>query len=80
MKGIFRSSEYSSFLDECDHIPLSDCIFPLGKRILHWSVTQGLPLLTRMNNFIIRLLVGCDGLDTDASRFRIRTSTNVAPT
>ena len=80
MKGIFQSSEYSSFLDECDYLPLSDCVFPLGKPIFHWSVTHGLPLLTRMNNFRIRLLVGCNGLEADASRFHIHTSTNVTPT
>ena len=79
MKGLFRSSEYLAFLDECDHLPLSDCVFPLGKPILHWSVTHGLPLLTRKNNFRIRLLVGCDGLEADAGRFRYRTFTGVSP-
>ena len=80
MKGLFRSSEYLAFLDECDHLPLSDCVFPLGKPILHWSVTHGLPLLTRKNNFRIRLLVSCDGLEADAGRFRYRTFTGVSPT
>ena len=80
MKGLFRSSEYLAFLDECDHLPLSDCVFPLGKPILHWSVTHGLPILTRKNNFRIRLLVGCDCLEADAGRFHYRTFTGVSPT
>ena len=32
-----------------------------------------------MNNFRIRLLVGCDGLEADAGRFRYRTFTDVSP-
>ena len=56
----------------CDHLPLSDCLLRLGKPIPHWSVTHGLPKLTRLNDFRIRLLVGCDGLEADVSQFRRR--------
>ena len=41
------ATEYSSFLDSCDHLPLSSCPFRLGRPIPHWSVTQGLRQLTR---------------------------------
>ena len=40
----------------------------------HWSSTVGEPKLTRMNNFQIRLLVGCDALEQNASRFRTRNN------
>ena len=72
MKGLTLSAEYSSFLDECVHLPLSDCLLSLGKPAPHWSITRGLPQMTRKNNFRIRLLVCCDGLEADASRFRKR--------
>ena len=72
VKNLTLTAEYSSFLDVCDHLPLSDCLLRLGKPIPHWSVTRGLPKLTRLNNFRIRLLVGCDGLEADASWFRRR--------
>ncbi len=31
------------------------------------------------SNFRVRLLVGCDGLELDASRFRYRTNQNISP-
>ena len=72
MKTLSRSLEYSAFLDKCSQLPLSEYLLTLGKPIPHWSVTIGLPKLTRLNNFRIRLLVGCDGLEADACRFRAR--------
>ena len=41
-------------------------------------MTRGLPKLTRWNNFRIRLLVSCDGLEADASRFRMRSNSTTA--
>ena len=73
VKNLTLSAEYSSFLDQCDHLPLTNCSLRMGKPIPHWSATRGLPMLTRLNNFRIRLLVGCDGLEADASRFRKRS-------
>ena len=73
LKGLLSSLDYSAFLDDRSHLPVSDCPFTLGKPLPHWSITRGLPSLTRMNNFRIRLLVGCDGLEADASRFRYRS-------
>ena len=69
MKRLLLSSEYSAFLDSCDHFLLSNCLVRLGKPIPHWMVTHGLPRLTRWNNFRIRLLVGCHGLEEDTCRF-----------
>ena len=71
VKSLTMSAKYSSFLNQCDHLPLSGCSLRLGKPIPHWSVTCGLPKLTHWNNFCIRLLVGCDDLEADASRFRM---------
>ena len=65
--------EFLSFSDTCDTIPLSRCDINLGKPIPHWQITRGQPTLTRKNNFRIRLLVGCDGLEQDANRFRHRS-------
>ena len=57
------------FLDSCDNLPLPDCLVRLGKPIPHWMVTHGLPRLTCWNNFRIRLLAGCHGLEVDACHF-----------
>ena len=51
---------------------LLNCLLFVGKPAQHWNSTRGLPALTRLNNFRIRLLVGCNGLEADASRFRCR--------
>ncbi len=40
----------------------------------HWKVTLGDPKLTRLNNFRIRLIVGCGGLGKDTARFRVRNT------
>ena len=53
MKGLFSSLEYCAFLDVCNHLPVSDCIFTLRQPFPHWSITRGLPILTRINNFRI---------------------------
>ena len=42
-----------------------------------WSSTVGNVRLTRLNNFRIHLLVGCDGLEKDAARFRSRQQPDV---
>ena len=57
---------------DCSHLPISQCSFELDKPLSHWSITRNLPTLTRRNNFRIRLLVACDGLEHDACRFRTR--------
>ena len=69
-KQVTLSAEYLLFLEVCDHLPLSNCLLSVGMPARHWHSTLGLPALTRLNNFRIRLLVGCDGLEADASRFR----------
>ena len=46
---------------------------------LHWKVTVGDPKLTRKNNFRIRLLTGCDGLEHDAAHFRTRSHYGALP-
>ena len=62
----FLETHESSFLGSCE--------LHLLKPAPHWGVTVGDPALTRLNNFRIRLLVGCDGLEHDAARFRHRTT------
>ena len=62
------------FMEICGSLLLGSCDLKLLKPAPHWKVTLGDPALTRLNNFRIRLLVGCDGLEQDASRFRRRTT------
>ena len=73
---LLLSTEYSLFLNSCDNLPLSDCLVRLGKPIPHWMVTHVLPKMTCRNNFCIRLLVGCHGLEVDACRFHRRMQSN----
>ena len=68
-------TSYLTFLEECNDCYASQCAFKPHCPAPHWKVTIGDPKLTRLNNFRIRLLVGCDGLEADASRFRSRTTT-----
>ena len=76
VKRLLFSTEYSLLLDSCDNLPLSDCLVRLGKPIPHWMVTHGLPRITCWNNFHIRLLVGCHGLEVDACCFCRRMLSN----
>ena len=71
-------TSYLTFLEKCDDCYVSQCAFKPLHTAPHWKVTIGDPKLTRLNNFRIRLLVGCDGLEADATHFRSRT-TNAQP-
>ena len=51
------------FLEEWDAYHLSSHSLNLLKPAPHWAVTVGDVKMTRLNNFRIRLLVGCDGLE-----------------
>ena len=62
------------FLESCEDYHISSCDIKMLRPLPHWSSTVGEPKLTRMNNFRIRLLVGCDGLEQDASCFRTRNN------
>ena len=72
VKCLLHTNALLSHQLDCSHLPISQCSFELGKPLPLWSVTRSLPILTRRNNFRIRLLVGCDGLEHDVCRFRIR--------
>ena len=61
-----------SLTNECSNLPIGLCDLPLGKPAPHWAATLADIHRTRRNNFRIRLLTGCDGLEADASRFRLR--------
>ena len=71
-------TSYLTFLEECDDCYVSQCAFKPLHPAPHWKVTIGDPKLTRLDNFRIHLLVGCDRLEADATRFRSR-STNAQP-
>ena len=58
----------------------SSCLIadlPLGKPSHHWSSTLLHRQATSRTNFRIRMLVGCDGLEADALRFRRRMNGTV---
>ena len=59
-------------VDSCGKAYISQCDLKLLRPAPHLSVTVGDLNLTRINNFRVRLLVGCDGLEKDVSRFRTR--------
>ena len=65
---------YLTFVEDCDSYPVSDCCHTkIGQPLPQWVVTIGDAKRTRANNLLIRLLVGCDGLESDAARFRSRS-------
>ena len=67
-------TSYLTFLTECNGCYASQCAFKPHHPAPHWKVTIGDPKLTHLNNFRVRLLVGCDGLEADAAHFRSRTT------
>ena len=56
----------------CNHLPVSDCIFTLRKPS-STGLSLVVPTMTQINNFRIRLPVGCDGLEADACHFHYRS-------
>ena len=63
-KRLLNIRAYIAMQDQCEKYP--------KRPAPHWTVTLQDIHATRKNNFRIRLLVGCDGLEADASRFRWR--------
>ena len=70
IKRLLNIRAYISMQDQCEKYPLGDCALPIGRPAQHWTVTLQDTRATRRNNFRIRLLVGCDGLEANASHFR----------
>ena len=71
IKRCLLASEFSSYVTECAHLPLSD--YPpsrLGKPYPHWLVTLGFPNISRKNISRMRVLFNCGGLESDICRFR----------
>ena len=70
-KSLFLISEFCSFTDECDHLPISNYLpARLGKPYPHWQVTLGFPNISTKNISRMRLLFNCGGLESDSCRFR----------
>ena len=47
VKKLLLATEYSTFMQECSQLPLSDCdLEKLGKPIPHWLVTRGSPKMS----------------------------------
>ena len=64
-----KAAEHQSLhlTEDCPDYPIGCCNLPLGKPSHHWFST--LHATTRTS---FRVVVGCDGLEVDASRFRRR--------
>ena len=65
--------------DTCTNLPISSLPALLGRPSMLWSCCQLDRSMHGPSNFRIRLLVGCDGLELDASRFRYRNRGNISP-
>ena len=76
IKKQIHIKSYLRFLSDCMGYHIGECDIKLGRPLQHLSITLGKTSLTQANNFRTRLLVGCDGLEKDAVRFRYRNNTN----
>ena len=70
VKRLLNIRAYITALDQREKYLLGDCDLPIGRPAPHWTVTLHNTHATR-KNFRIRLLVGCDGLEADPSRFKM---------
>ena len=71
-KRLLNINHFIALTEECPDFPIGYCNLPLGKPSHHWSSTLHDRQATTRTNFRVRMLVGCDGLEADASRFRRR--------
>ena len=71
-KRLLNINHYIALTEVCSDYPIGYCDLPLGKPSHHWSSTLHDRQATTRTNFRVRMLVGCDGLEVDASRFRCR--------
>ena len=87
-KGSFKTAakksalvtQYVKMTDICTNLPISSLPALLGRPSMLWSCCQLDRSMHGPSNFRIRLLlVGCDGLELDASRFRYRNRGNISP-
>ena len=72
IKKLLLIKQHLELLDCCDRYLISSLPIKLGKPPPIWFVTLNDRSLTSTANFRARLLVGCDGLESDAARFRYR--------
>ena len=64
---------YTKLQSDCSGLPISKCSpasFIQGRICPQWLISKGDRQMLQRSNFKIRLLVGCDGLEWDTSRFR----------
>ena len=75
IKRLLNIEHYISLTDHCDDYLIGSCSHTYGKPAKHWSITIDRKATSKCN-FRIRMLVGCDGLELDASRFRTRRTSS----
>ena len=82
ISNIIKTNSYLAFDDETSNKPdlqwLNMCDINPNKPAAQWLTTVGNPTATNRSNFRMRLLAGCHGLESDASRFRYRRN-NTTP-
>ena len=71
-RHLLNIQSHLSLSNDCSSLPIGACDLLIGKPAPHWAATLSDVHKTRRNNFRIRLLTGCDGLEADVSRFRTR--------
>ena len=71
-------SQQLNLIDLCDSYHVANISLKLGKPCRIWSSTRKCRINTPSANFRIRLITGCDGLESDASRFRYSLAATAA--
>ena len=74
LKRLLNIQQFLTLLEECEDYPISSCNLPLGRPSPHWSITLNSRKSTIKTKFRIKMLVGCDCLEVDASSFHHRQS------
>ncbi len=77
IKAIMSSQQQTQLQLQCGSILLKKCSsnsVTQGRICPQWMITKGDRQMLQRSNFRVRLLVGCDGLEADAARFRRNNS------
>ncbi len=75
--AIMTSQQQTQLQQQCGSILLKKCssnYVTQGRICPLWMITKGDRQMLQRSNFRVRLLVGCDGLEADAARFRRNNS------
>ena len=74
-KSILAARQHNQLLSDCVSLPIAQCSnssFASNKIIPQRLTCKGDRQMLQRSNFKVRILVGCDGLESDAARLRYR--------